>query len=119
MTHLVGRVPEPRQRDAHLRPRRRRVPALGEVELGDLEAGLELHQQPLRGALADPGHHRERGEVVLEQGAAQAGGRMHRQHRQRELRTDAGGGDQRLEGVALVARREAVEHHGVLARAGG
>ena len=109
-----GAYPSPAERDAHLRPRRRRVPPLGEVELGYLEAGLELHQQPLRGALADPGHHRERGEVVLEQGAAQAGGRMHRQHRQRELRADAGGGDQRFEGVALVARREAVEHHRVL-----
>jgi len=114
VAHLVGRVPEPRERDAHLRPRRGRVPPLGEVELGYLEAGLELHQQPLRGALADPGHHRERGEVVLEQGAAQAGGRMHRQHRQRQLGADAGGGDQRFERVALVARREAVEHHRVL-----
>ena len=54
---------------------------------GTVEAGLQLDEQPLRGALADPGHEHERVEVVVERGTRRsARRRVHRQDRERELR---------------------------------
>ena len=55
VAHLVGRVAEAGERLAHLGPGACGAPALGvgEVEVGHVEAGLQLDQQPLRGALAD------------------------------------------------------------------
>ena len=80
---VVGELRRPRRAPRRARSRGRssasrtsprarcRGPAVGEIEVGDVEARLELDQQPLRGALADAGHERERREVVVEQRAAQ------------------------------------------------
>ena len=80
--HLVGLVAEAGERLAHVgagrgawpAPPGRPPPAPAghrEVELGDVEAGLELDQQAGRGLLADAGHEAQRVEVVVGEHLAQ------------------------------------------------
>ena len=109
--------PRPTSAVAHLGPRVRcGAPGdRGEIDIGHLEPGLQVDEKALRGALADTGHRDERIEVVLGQAAAEAGRRMHREDRERELRADAARGDQRLERVAFVAREKSVQHQCVVA----
>src|SRR5918994_6153379 len=104
VAYLVGLVAETRQRGPHLgAARRRRRGGVGVLERRDLEAGLELDQQPLGGAFPDARHEGQGVEVVVDQGAAEDTRRVARQDRQRQLGTDAVRPDEHLERVALVA----------------
>ena len=89
---------------------------LGEVELGHLEARSSARRAAAaRCACRRPGTIVSAARSSSSNARRSADGRVHREHRQRQLGPDAGGGDERLERVALVARREPVEHHGVFA----
>ena len=118
LAHLVGRVAEADERVAHLGARRsaRRPGAPREVEVGHLEPRLQLDEQPLRGALADAGHERRasRGRPRRGSGASWSGECTDR-IASASFGPDAARRDQRLERVALVARREAEQHHRVVA----
>ncbi len=115
--HLLGAVAELGERGAHLGARRRPPVAarLDEVEVRDTEAVLQLDHQLLGGALPHPGHEAQRVDVVVGDAPAQRARRVDRQHREPELGTDPARADEHLERVALVAGREPVERHRVLA----
>ncbi len=74
LAHLVVAVAEADERVAHLgaRVRRGRARHRGEIEIGHVEPGLQVDEQPLGGALADAGHGDEGVEVVFGETAAEA-----------------------------------------------
>ena len=86
-----------------------------EVELGDVEAGLELDEEAGGGLLADAGHEAQRAEVVLGEHLAQRHRRVDREDGQRQRGADPVRPEQGLEADALVAGLEPVERLGVLA----
>ena len=115
---LVGAVAEADERVAHLGARR----SAGQSRASRARSRSGTSSRAFRSTssrcavrLPTPGTSTSDVEVVVGQAAAQRRRRVHRQDRERELRADAARGDQRLERVALVARREAEEHHRVVA----
>ena len=96
------------------RGRRATRPRPARPRVGDVEAGLQLDQQPGRGLLAHPGHQAQGGDVVVGQDADERRRACTDRMAERQRRPDAVGAEQRLERDLLVAGREAVERLGVL-----
>ena len=109
VAHLVGAVAQARERVPDLAADRGVGGRLGRHHPRHREAGLQLEEQPLRGAPPDAGDEHQRVDVLVDHDPAQRGRPVHRADRQRELGPDAGRADQHLEGVALLAGREPVE----------
>src|SRR5258706_8801531 len=79
------------------------------------ELSLQLEQQALGRLLADAGNLGEARAILQHYRLRELGDREPREHRQRGACADPRDADQLAEGRALLQRREAVEHMGVLA----
>ena len=75
----------------------------------------QLDDDPLGGALADPGHALEARDIAVGERADELARRAAAEHRERDLRPDRLHADQREEQVALLLGREAVQRERVVA----
>ena len=74
--------------------------------IGQVEPVAQLDQQSLGGLLADAGHQGERAEIAAGDDVDERRRRMRAEDGDGQRRTDAVGGDEHLEGGALVAAQE-------------
>ena len=97
--------PGPRARGdgAAVARRRPAATAARRLDVGHVEPGLQLDQQPGRRLAADAGHEAQGVDVVVGQDPAQRVGRVDREDGQGQRRADAVGAEQRLEAHPLVA----------------
>ena len=120
-----GRPPWPtsparpaRRAPGRARPRSRGADRRADAERaagGRADPVLELEDDPLGALLADAGHRGQRLDVLAGHRAAQLVGRVHREHRLRQLGTDPARGLQQLEDRLLVVVGEAEQGQRVLA----
>ena len=103
---------------AHHRRFGGRAAGRGRGDRGARQTILQLEHDALRRLLADAGNRGEPREVAPLDRAQQLLRLDPRQHRQRDLRTDAADADQPLEQLLLEQRREAVQRQRVLAHVG-
>ena len=87
----------------------------GEIDLGEVEARLQVDEETGRGLLADPGDEAQRVDVVSGHRTPEICRSVDGDDRECERRADSVRPQQRLEAGALVATDEPVERAGVFA----